>query len=343
MKKHLIAAAVAAAVAVPAAAQVSISGALDVGYGSKETAAGVTNGSVMGGVHTTSNITFRGSEDLGGGLKAGFVIVQEFNVATGEIDDRSSTPATSISISDNSPQFQTAYAELSGGFGSIKLGTIAHATRDAGGVYRFFANIGRLTAGFNSDDTRENSFEYVSPAFNGLRVSVGKTDAGKGTNNAPADGRMTSIGISGSIQKALFSVGKETAKTSAGVKTEWTSIGGQYNFGMLKAGLAHVKLEADGDDDRSVNILQVAIPLGGAFTAGIGYAAYKDEAVSGGKTNQTTLIGQYDLSKRTAVVGSYQLLKNKTAVVSGNTRGLGVKEIANDSTDGFSVGIVHKF
>ena len=75
MKKHLIAAAVAAAVAVPAVAQVTVYGLFDAAYTDIKTttAAAVTtktNDYVDSGRMSGSRLCFRGAEDLGGGLKA---------------------------------------------------------------------------------------------------------------------------------------------------------------------------------------------------------------------------------------------------------------------------------
>ena len=98
MKKHLLAAAVAAAVCVPAAAQVSVSGNIDVNAmkstkittvtgsttattDAKNTGSGAdgTNSASQTG-WATSELIFQATEDLGAGLKA-----------TARIRDRKST------------------------------------------------------------------------------------------------------------------------------------------------------------------------------------------------------------------------------------------------------------
>ena len=84
MKKHLIAAAVAAAVTGPVVAQVTVYGLLDGGYGTYKAKAGTASykNTIVGGFDSAngegwisgSRLGFRGSEDLGGGLKANFVL-----------------------------------------------------------------------------------------------------------------------------------------------------------------------------------------------------------------------------------------------------------------------------
>ena len=80
MKKSLIALAVlAAAGAASAQSSVTLSGSLAAGY--NYSSAGVSKISRHGAAD--NNITLRGTEDLGGGLTAGFLINQRFNPDTG--------------------------------------------------------------------------------------------------------------------------------------------------------------------------------------------------------------------------------------------------------------------
>ena len=72
MKKHLLAIAVASAVAVPAMAQVSISGRIDTSIQRAEDSAGKSTTRIDSNLLTTNEIVIAGTEDLGGGLKAGF-------------------------------------------------------------------------------------------------------------------------------------------------------------------------------------------------------------------------------------------------------------------------------
>jgi len=134
MKKHLIAAAVAAAVAVPAVAQVTVSGTLDisalqdakvsVGGDPAAALAGAANGEfssttsavATSGAWSTSTLGFSATEDLGGGLKASALINQEVNANTGILDARD------------------RWVSLGGGFGEVKLGRFA-PTLDGYGTY----------------------------------------------------------------------------------------------------------------------------------------------------------------------------------------------------------------
>ncbi|MEO5660098.1 MAG: porin, partial [Polaromonas sp.] len=96
MKKNLIALAVLAASGVASAqSNVTLYGLVDVYFGSTRTKVsqpGVANTSlrqtvVNSGGFNTSRFGFKGSEDLGGGLKANFLLEGGFNADTGVAND----------------------------------------------------------------------------------------------------------------------------------------------------------------------------------------------------------------------------------------------------------------
>jgi predicted porin len=128
MKKHLIAAAVAAAVAVPAAAQVTVYGILDKSLsqtsvenlngtvGTTAKVDGVTHGVLAG-----ERLGFRGEEDLGGGLKAHFV----YELAIGTFSGNSaaaSANADADGLAGGTTTARTQIVGLSGAFGRIDIG-----------------------------------------------------------------------------------------------------------------------------------------------------------------------------------------------------------------------------
>jgi predicted porin len=89
MKKTLVALAAAAATGAFAQSNVTLYGILDINYGTTQTtnAAGAsrkTTGLAEGGL-SGNRIGFRGTEDLGGGMKAGFVVETGISPTTGDI------------------------------------------------------------------------------------------------------------------------------------------------------------------------------------------------------------------------------------------------------------------
>ena len=89
MKKSLVALA-ALAVSGAAMAQATIYGRSDIGYGVKASqlgsgATGYKQTGVMDGANAGSRIGFRGTEDLGGGMKAHFVTEQGISPTNGAL------------------------------------------------------------------------------------------------------------------------------------------------------------------------------------------------------------------------------------------------------------------
>jgi len=118
MKRTQIALAAVALVASTAAmAEVKISGTIDAGVASNSTrnVAGVragTNFSGAGGFVAGNNINFSGSEDLGGGLKAGFTLGAGFDAGNGSSGNGGSAAMFT----------QQANVSLGGDAGTVKLG-----------------------------------------------------------------------------------------------------------------------------------------------------------------------------------------------------------------------------
>ena len=370
MKKHLIAAAVAAAVAVPAAAQVTVTGALEAGFTSKDIRAlgssteatrqsGITAGHVV-----TPNITFRGSEDLGGGMKASFFIQEELETSTGSTETTNST--TSLS--------QT-FISLAGGFGEVSVGRMNHATRDVGGVYRFFGDIGRLSGAMNSNNNLTNTIQFVSPAVAGVKLSVAYSDAGKAASSGVATGINTaavaSAGVSGKIGTVNFALAREEEKlvgasiSALRAKSDLTTLGANTDLGFARLGVVYATQElttsanANGGERNAMG-LHLALPAGKGVTVGGSFTSYEVTEAAGGdkpKADILTVAARYDFSKRTALYASYQQVKNSGAAnalaadsatdinggSAGTARGLGVVEVTNKTTSGMGLTLVHSF
>ena len=159
MKKTIIASAIAAVVAAPAAmADVSVSGSVQVEY----------NEDTMG---TFNDIVFKSSDDLGNGMSASTKI---HLVKDGGVDDLNSTTSKNADMS----------VTISGDFGSITAGRqegfqegvfdafVGIAASHGGGLEGTYFDAG--VAGF----TRDEMLKYVSPSFNGLKVGVTTQDNG---------------------------------------------------------------------------------------------------------------------------------------------------------------------
>jgi predicted porin len=179
MKKSLLALAVLGAFAASAQAQssVTIYGIVDAGatYQSKS---GVNNNglfAVESGLMSGSRLGFKGTEDLGGGLKANFVLESGFNTDTGAMSGQD--------FSGSSNLFRrTSTVGLSGGFGAINIGRqtdFAYSGTNGGtamystaGYLGVFSSSNGTTQARLQGDRTNNSIRYDMPAVGGLTGGV---------------------------------------------------------------------------------------------------------------------------------------------------------------------------
>jgi predicted porin len=202
MKKHIIAAAVAAIVSAPAIAQnVTFSGVVDVtGHSRAETTLGVGAGattvtkakgngsSAAGDGYSTSQIVLTATDDLGGGLRATALMSARISQANATAHANGST----IGGRDR-------WIQLEGGFGGIRIGRYAGAIDDHGAYSgagttntaghvntlvdgtagRFYGGLAGAVAAAGGDMSRnDGSFQYSSPTVNGVQAIVGFTNNG---------------------------------------------------------------------------------------------------------------------------------------------------------------------
>ena len=324
MKKTLIAlAAVAATGAAFAQSSVTLSGSLDVGV-VRNGAAGTTVLNQAG--NGLNNLVFSGSEDLGGGLKANFVLQQRFNPTNGNNDGTNAGRRT----------FQGASTVgLSGGFGNIRLGREIEAFNDVNnwadpwGTVRSasiaFAN-GNAALGPDAADLgRTEGIHYNSPSFGGLTIGVtygfkdqtsAQIGGGNAASAAPFLANKTKAFYSAN---AVYAAGPITVMGGL-MKNRYNDdayvVGFGYNLGVANLKAAYTNV--DGNDLGSVANadkykgyqLSADIPLG-ATVVSVGYL--NDKTNGGASSYKVGLGAQYNLSKRTALIATLGKRKSVSA------------------------------
>ena len=154
---------------------------------------------------TTCSIGFKGSEDLGNGLKAIFKLDFQFNINernTGKASSKSKnvtviTPTTPTGVAttttttsvvtsvkdDSSITDRDQWLGLAGNFGQVRVGTISTVYKSHGAmldpIYRTVVQQRDLGiqsglhsgAGSNGQGRAENTFRYDSPSWNGLKIA----------------------------------------------------------------------------------------------------------------------------------------------------------------------------
>jgi len=307
MKKHVLALAVAAAIPTIAAAQnVSVYGTLDHSIGSQNTAGGVTTTSNFNSIVSTSVIGFRGSEDLGGGLKANFQIEGAINTKNGEVGKDADGNDTSFAP----PLFsREAWVGLSGGFGELRFG-VTDVTR-AQGVDATIATLGNLND-FLQDlgsDT-QNTIRYISPVVSGFQFEAGY--ANSATTAAKGATDVTSASLAYVNGPLTVLVGHTIVDLTATTKDTQTAVGVNYDMGVARLGIAMNRIDSDtAASDNKESIVSVLVPLGGGLDATASYN--KRDRLNGddGKIVTAGLIKT--LSKRTGLYAAYQNNNNTTS------------------------------
>lgn len=354
MKKSLIALAVlAASGAAMAQSSVTLYGVADAGVtylNGKDNWSGVTSGNNL-----TSRLGFRGTEDLGGGLKANFVLEGGFNLDTGD--------GKSGGASGTGFEFKRrSTVGLAGSFGEVRLGRELTAAFNATARYDVFGSVGlgysRLwadgaVADANANATAvttnlriSNALTYVSPDFSGFKVGV---NYGFGeTTNGNSDSSYMGAGLMYDNGPLSLGLGLERlnngANSVAVSDIDAWSLGGSYDFGVAKllAGYRESKVDrATGENKRLGYYVAATAPVG-AGTVRVSYNRYENELANvKGKADQFAIGYVYGLSKRTSVYGTYAYIKNKDGANLYNLGSGGLK--TNGSQQGVQVGVSHAF
>ena len=305
MKKTLIVAAVSVLVAGSALAQSSVTvyGRLNVTAESIERNGKKTKELV----NNASRLGFKGTEDLGGGLKANFLLEHRFNVDTG-------TPTGAFWAGDS-------YVGLSGGFGAVRLGRITseayYATAD-------YISMNNHDTGTSSDafyaylGNNQNKIAYNTNSLGGLVVHAAIA-AGEGNRAA----KVLDLAATYDIGSLSLGFGYEKNDLNA----NQYAIRGLYTAGPFVFG-AYVQKDKNGYGANFGN--RTTFRLTGAYNVGnsefhVGYGdagAYSRVANSGAE--QLVLGYNYNLSKRTKVYGYYTDVDNGRANIYGNLTTLAV-------------------
>jgi predicted porin len=339
MKKSLIALAVlAASGAAMAQSSVTLYGRLDASIGQTKTE--VTNQVTVKqtGVNSSDlNTTYwglKGSEDLGGGLRANFDLQSQFSMDTGAI------------AKDQSLFERKAIVGVSGAFGAVDLGRnytpydgLNAATNN---VYdsNFASTLAVSGTGIKGYTNRySNSITYTSPSFSGVSGAVGygfgenkntTTNFGDATDTTSlhikyANGPLL-VGYAYQEEK-LARVSALTAQD----KNQYNLVGASYDFGMAKLVGSYNQAKNNTLKDKEYQV-GVSVPFGAAAVA-VGYSNSKSEGL--GVTNKgdgASIVGTYNLSKRTTAYAGYEQAKVESMNGSITTK-----------TSNFATGVRHTF
>jgi len=369
MQKKLIALAVAGLASTAAFAQtnVTIYGLVDYGYSYRFDARGLDSATnrVSGlnspnsasqfnsGQQSGSRLGFKGTEDLGNGLKAVFLLEQGFSIDTG------------AAKTSNLAFARQAYAGLSGGFGTAVGGRLytPHYTFVSGldpfgaGTVGSYTNVYSPGAAFNSgygglmDPVRvDNAIAYISPSFGGFTVTAafannvsgddGSFTPNLGGNTTGNNAKNNTVyAVLGQYTGGALTVGANYHYIAGGSATAVPNLmlpgaayslndvqnftfGGSYDFKVVKLmGLYswnNVNLDGAGSKDVSINnyMIGATVPFG-KFTGKGSYIYSDGNSAAGGDAQQLALGLDYNLSKRTNLYSAYSWIDNSNQRMNG--------------------------
>lgn len=329
MKKSLLALAVIGSFAGTASAQtnVSIYGVVDAGIVLEKGGAAGSVSKLTSGVASASRIGFRGTEDLGGGLSANFVLENGFNEDTG-------------ALTGGLLFGRQAYVGLKGGFGATNFGRqytphyLVSAAADP------FGNgmAGRFTNLMANSGTRmDNTVKYTSPSMGGFtgELAYGFGEVAGNNSGSRAIGASLNYGA-GPLKVGLGYHKLNNAAATDSAKN--TVIGGTYDFGVAKAHLAYGKNKGTGTVDNNDLLVGATVPFG-PHKLLASFIRKDDDSALNRDANQWALGYSYALSKRTDFYTAYARINNKrgaTFTVGNNTE-------AGSGNKAFNLGVRHTF
>ena len=349
MKKSLIALAVlAASGAAMAQSSVTLFGIVDTAfsYVDNANAAGDSVYGLSTSGNATSRLGFRGVEDLGGGLKAGFWLEGEIFGDDGNASGFNFKRRSTVS--------------LAGGFGEVRLGRdltpgyskfISYDLFGQVGIGQFMGWSSKLYGADVGGVRADNMLSYYTPNFGGFTAGVSYgfgEDTASSKTNRYVGGYVAFDNGPISVALAMDKNNGNLPTTPAvnGDRTQ-VSLGGSYDFGMLKASALVQQVEFEptvgtGKVKFDNWALGLSAPVGPG-TVKAQYASY-DLKDSSNEAQQLSVGYVYDLSKRTAVYGTVSFLKNKGAsAVSLGGNGLPLGGASGENQTGYQVGIRHSF
>ncbi len=338
MKKSLLALAILGTFAGVASAQSSVTlyGLVDAGI-SRET--GATSGSIVKlatGVQSGNRWGLRGSEDLGGGLKANFQLESGFN-----LDDGSGRQGALFG--------RQAWVGLNGGFGAVSMGrqySLVFLALDTVDPFDYGLTGAISNLVVDAPFRLNNSIKYSSPSFGGFTAEAmyGFGEVA-GNNSANRQYELAAKYAQGPIFVQLAHNNGQNATGTDALKI--TALAASYDFGVAKAALSYNVNKNTATINSADLMVGVTVPFG-ASTVLASYVRKNDKTALNADASQAAIGYTYALSKRTNFYTSYSRISNKNSAryTVGDASGGGAAaadRLPGTPSTGFAVGVRHRF
>ena len=362
MKKTLITLAVLAAATGVAQAQSSvvIYGTVDAGFVSERGGSAGTVNKIDSGVASASRIGFKGTEDLGSGLSALFVLESGFNVDSGAQNNNEGLFGRQayVGLSSKTAGTLTLGRQYTPWYNTLSKVADPFAVGYSGSAKNLFpANTTRTS----------NTVLYTSPNFSGFDADVSYSAAANGTESLVSSkiGRQmgASVGYANGPLNARLAYNNTSNENvnpalSTGSARNWLAAA-NYDFAVVKAYAAYGVNKGDFSstrnngnvdfyntpsrggfsDDSATALIGATVPVGAAGTVMASIIHVNDKSITNADANQFAVGYSYALSKRTSTYASYAKISNKNN--AGYT--VGNNSNAGSGDQAFNVGVRHSF
>lgn len=343
MKKLAIAAALAAMATSVSAQNVQVYGIVDTGFQNHDNGTNTYTRAFDSGV-ATSRLGFRGSEDLGSGLKANFQLEAQLNPSLGSVG--------STTVAANETFNREAWVGLSSNIlGEIRIGRqdVTYAQDVDAGTSQFgnFGNRAINGTAIELGADQKNVVKYITPKVGGFYAQVGAASANGAGATADALGDQTGalVGYDDGRLK-LFAGFHKVDATAAASERDFTVYGAAYDLGYAQVGVTYAEGDvnnANGADNTSTQG-SVRVPLGRGFAAHAIYAVAKDGAqASDGEGKGYTVGVTKALSKRTTLYAAYTAVDNEANARMYMAGQGAAPALAGLDTKTTTIGLVHAF
>jgi predicted porin len=302
---------------------------------------------VMGGGLDNNQFGFRGTEDLGNGLKAGFDLQAGYEPDDGLGKSTNTNNQRSGATPINGLTFnRKATVSLSGAWGEVRIGRDKVPT-----YYNWYPGDPLGLTGVGVAVNREyvitgpttvyasNTVAYHSPVFlNGFTVQA-MHYRGENTSGTPTSGDGTGNSLRVAYASGPLFVGVGVGQTNyAAGDDKLRNLAASWNFGVLKV-LGIYNNDRAGSLSARGAALGVHVPVGsGTYRAG--YSFHRTSAPGEPEARKLSLGYVYALSKQTSLYATVAHVKNvrgsALAVVKASTA-------PNASSTGYNVGIFKRF
>lgn len=362
MKKSLLALAALTAFAGAASAQstVTLFGIVDAtlafGKGSVADKTLLTNSG-----YNSSRLGFRGVEDMGGGSQAGFWLEAGLNnddgrgAGTNTNNQGSGGAIAGLNGGQGVTFNRRSTVSWGGGWGELRLGRDytphfwTHTAYDPFGTNGVgTSQVLNSSIGGPTTVRASNSAAYIygmpfnatSIGGNGLSVFA-QTYWGENAQNGAAtekDGSGMSFRVGYDAGPLSLAAANGSTKYAAG-KITTTNFGGSYNLGVAKISALYNTDKVSGGAKGTGYLVGANVPMG-ANEVRAAMSSYKTDAAGSPKSNKFSLGYVANLSKRTALYGTYARVSNSGGAAQALN---GATAAVNGSSTGFDIGVRHAF